>query len=80
MGTIQFGNVYYALIIPIIVMIVTNTINQLGGLNGLETICPAIILIWVNRNILTGIATAHDWTIGYVAHISSTSMFKAKYL
>jgi UDP-N-acetylglucosamine--dolichyl-phosphate N-acetylglucosaminephosphotransferase len=44
-GTIQFGNVYFALIIPIIVMIVTNTINQLGGLNGLETICPAIILL-----------------------------------
>ena len=26
-------------------MIVTNTINMLGGLNGLETICPAIIII-----------------------------------
>jgi UDP-N-acetylmuramyl pentapeptide phosphotransferase/UDP-N-acetylglucosamine-1-phosphate transferase len=26
-------------------MIVTNTINMLGGLNGLETVCPAIILI-----------------------------------
>jgi UDP-N-acetylmuramyl pentapeptide phosphotransferase/UDP-N-acetylglucosamine-1-phosphate transferase len=26
-------------------MIVTNTVNQLGGLNGLETVCPAIILI-----------------------------------
>lgn len=44
-GMIQFGTVYYAIIIPLIVMIVTNTINQLGGLNGLETICPAIILI-----------------------------------
>ena len=45
MGTIQFGNWYYFLIIPLIVMIVTNTINMLGGLNGLETICPAIIII-----------------------------------
>jgi len=45
LGTVQFGNWYYFLIIPLIVMIVTNTINQLGGLNGLETICPAIILI-----------------------------------
>jgi UDP-N-acetylglucosamine--dolichyl-phosphate N-acetylglucosaminephosphotransferase len=44
-GMIQFGDWYYFLIIPLIVMIVTNTINQLGGLNGLETICPAIILI-----------------------------------
>jgi UDP-N-acetylglucosamine--dolichyl-phosphate N-acetylglucosaminephosphotransferase len=44
-GTIQFGSWYYFLIIPLIVMIVTNTINMLGGLNGLETICPAIIIV-----------------------------------
>ena len=44
-GMIQFGSVYYFLIIPLIVMIVTNTVNQLGGLNGLETVCPAIIVI-----------------------------------
>jgi UDP-N-acetylglucosamine--dolichyl-phosphate N-acetylglucosaminephosphotransferase len=44
-GTVQFGNWYYFLIIPLIVMIVTNTINMLGGLNGLETVCPAIIII-----------------------------------
>jgi len=44
-GVIQFNELYYFLIIPLIIMIVTNTINQLGGLNGLETICPAIILI-----------------------------------
>jgi UDP-N-acetylglucosamine--dolichyl-phosphate N-acetylglucosaminephosphotransferase len=45
LGTIQFGNWYYFLIIPLIVMIITNAINMLGGLNGLETVCPAIILI-----------------------------------
>lgn len=44
-GMVQFGNWYYFLIIPLIVMIVTNTINMLGGLNGLETVCPAIIII-----------------------------------
>ncbi len=44
-GAIDFGAAYYFLIIPLIVMIVTNTVNQLGGLNGLETICPAIVLI-----------------------------------
>jgi UDP-N-acetylglucosamine--dolichyl-phosphate N-acetylglucosaminephosphotransferase len=44
-GMIQFGSVYYFLIIPLIIMIVTNTVNQLGGLNGLETVCPAIVLI-----------------------------------
>jgi UDP-N-acetylglucosamine--dolichyl-phosphate N-acetylglucosaminephosphotransferase len=44
-GMIEFGAAYYFLIIPLIVMIVTNTVNQLGGLNGLETLCPAIILV-----------------------------------
>jgi UDP-N-acetylglucosamine--dolichyl-phosphate N-acetylglucosaminephosphotransferase len=44
-GLIEFSSYYYFLIIPLIVMIVTNTVNQLGGLNGLETVCPAIILI-----------------------------------
>jgi UDP-N-acetylglucosamine--dolichyl-phosphate N-acetylglucosaminephosphotransferase len=44
-GTIQFGDAYIFVIIPLIVMIVTNTVNQLGGLNGLETICPAIVLV-----------------------------------
>jgi UDP-N-acetylglucosamine--dolichyl-phosphate N-acetylglucosaminephosphotransferase len=45
LGTIHFGLVYYFIIIPILVTIITNTVNQLGGLNGLETICPAIIMI-----------------------------------
>jgi len=45
LGTINFGNYYYFIIIPILVTIITNTVNQLGGLNGLETICPAIIMI-----------------------------------
>ncbi len=44
LGTLDFGNYYYFIIIPLLVMIVTNTVNQLGGLNGLETICPAIVM------------------------------------
>ncbi len=44
-GVLQFNELYYFLIIPLIVMVVTNTVNQLGGLNGLETICPAIVLV-----------------------------------
>ncbi len=44
-GTIQFGSIYFYVIIPLIVMIVTNTVNMLGGLNGLETICPAIVIV-----------------------------------
>jgi UDP-N-acetylmuramyl pentapeptide phosphotransferase/UDP-N-acetylglucosamine-1-phosphate transferase len=45
LGTFDFGTYYYFIIIPLLVTIVTNTVNQLGGLNGLETICPAIIMI-----------------------------------
>lgn len=45
LGTIDFGPAYYFLIIPLLVTIITNTVNQLGGLNGLETVCPAIIMM-----------------------------------
>lgn len=44
-GTIDFGIYYYFIVVPVIVTIITNTVNQLGGLNGLETVCPAIVLI-----------------------------------
>lgn len=43
-GKVDFGIYFYIFIIPLILAVVTNTINQLGGLNGLETICPSIIL------------------------------------
>ena len=43
-GKIDFGIYYYIVIVPLIVAITTNTVNQLGGLNGLETICPSIVL------------------------------------
>lgn len=36
--------IFYFCVIPVIVTVVTNTVNQLGGLNGLETICPSIIM------------------------------------
>ncbi len=45
----QFGWIgetfFYLAMIPLIVTITTNTVNQLGGLNGLETLCPSIVLI-----------------------------------
>jgi UDP-N-acetylglucosamine--dolichyl-phosphate N-acetylglucosaminephosphotransferase len=44
-GTVEFGVYYYFIVIPLIVTVTTNTVNQLGGLNGLETICPAIVMI-----------------------------------
>ena len=44
-GVIEFGEAYYFLVIPLIIMIITNTINMLGGMNGLESLCPAIVLM-----------------------------------
>jgi UDP-N-acetylglucosamine--dolichyl-phosphate N-acetylglucosaminephosphotransferase len=44
-GSIDFGVWYFYLIIPLIVMIVTNTVNMLGGFNGLESLCPAIVVL-----------------------------------
>ncbi|RLI22059.1 hypothetical protein DRO54_02115 [Candidatus Bathyarchaeota archaeon] len=43
-GKIDFGIYYYIVIVPLIVAITTNAVNQLGGLNGLETVCPSIVL------------------------------------
>jgi len=43
--SIDFGVAYFYIVIPLIVMIVTNTVNQLGGLNGLESVCPAIVIL-----------------------------------
>lgn len=45
LGTVNFGVYYYFVIVPILVTIIANTVNQLGGLNGLETLCPAVIMI-----------------------------------
>jgi UDP-N-acetylglucosamine--dolichyl-phosphate N-acetylglucosaminephosphotransferase len=45
LGTIVFGDYYYFIIVPVLVTMITNTVNQLGGLNGLETICPAIVMV-----------------------------------
>ena len=44
-GKIDFGICFYIVLIPVVVTVVTNTVNQLGGLNGLETICPSIVMI-----------------------------------
>lgn len=44
-GKIDFGILFYIIIIPLIVTVTTNSVNQLGGLNGLETICPSIVMI-----------------------------------
>ncbi|MBS7634202.1 hypothetical protein KEJ34_01700 [Candidatus Bathyarchaeota archaeon] len=43
-GKVDLGPLYYFVVAPLIVTITTNTVNQLGGLNGLESICPSIVL------------------------------------
>ncbi len=53
-GRVDFGNWYFLIIIPLIVMIVTNAVNMLGGLNGLESVCPAIVLL--------GLLAGSEWT------------------
>jgi UDP-N-acetylglucosamine--dolichyl-phosphate N-acetylglucosaminephosphotransferase len=45
LGSIDFGIYYYLVVLPLLVTIITNTVNQLGGLNGLETVCPAVVLL-----------------------------------
>jgi UDP-N-acetylglucosamine--dolichyl-phosphate N-acetylglucosaminephosphotransferase len=54
-GKINFGEItfwvipgeiiFYLGVIPLIATVTTNAVNQLGGLNGLETVCPSIVLI-----------------------------------
>ena len=44
-GKIDFGIYFYIIVIPLIVTVTTNAINQLGGLNGLETICPSVVAL-----------------------------------
>ncbi len=56
-GKIDFGIYFYIIIIPLIVTATTNVVNQLGGLNGLETLCPSIVMIGLmitspNTNVL----------------------------
>ena len=67
-GTIHFGSVYFYIIIPLIVMIVTNTVNQLGGLNGLETICPAIVILGLMAAIT--IIHSNGWSLNILANFS----------
>jgi len=45
LGKVDFGPWFFVIIIPLIITVTTNVINQLGGLNGLETICPSITMI-----------------------------------
>ncbi|UCH02240.1 MAG: hypothetical protein JSV20_00105 [Candidatus Bathyarchaeota archaeon] len=45
LGYIDFGALFFIIIVPLIVTVTTNIYNQLGGLNGLESLSGLIILI-----------------------------------
>jgi len=63
-ATLHLGAVYFYVIIPVIVMIVTNTVNMLGGLNGLETICPAIVgLMAISSSYILMIGPLLFWLV-----------------
>ncbi|MEE8323537.1 MAG: hypothetical protein V3R57_07940 [Candidatus Bathyarchaeia archaeon] len=44
-GVIDLGSLFFLLLVPILVTVVTNSYNQLGGLNGLESLPGLIILV-----------------------------------
>lgn len=44
-GKVDFGVYYFLIIIPVVVAVATNTVNMLGGLNGLETIGSLLVLL-----------------------------------
>ncbi|MEM2465523.1 MAG: hypothetical protein QXL85_07955 [Candidatus Bathyarchaeia archaeon] len=73
-GKIDFGLTYYLIIAPVIVTVTTNVVNQLGGLNGLETICPSIVLTGLlvtsiihgrGESILLYAPIAISWLLAY---------------
>ena len=57
-GKINFGIFYYLLIVPAIMTVTTNVVNQLGGLNGLETLCPLTVMAGLLAATLLGPAKA----------------------
>ena len=59
-------------------MIVTNTVNMLGGLNGLETICPAIVILGLMA--LSPLIHSNGWTTIILANFSLLQCITAKSL
>lgn len=44
-GIVRLGELFFIVLVPVIVTITTNVYNQLGGLNGLESVTGLIVLI-----------------------------------
>ena len=73
-GKINLGVFYYFAVIPLIITITTNAVNQLGGLNGLESICPSIILTGMlvvsiihglKESVLLYVPLIFSWVLAY---------------
>ena len=73
-GKINLGAFYYFAVIPLIITITTNAVNQLGGLNGLESICPSIILTGMlvvsiihglKESVLLYVPLIFSWVLAY---------------
>ncbi|MDQ1281592.1 MAG: hypothetical protein QG670_2857 [Thermoproteota archaeon] len=71
-GRLDFGALFFLILVPIIVTVTTNTYNQLGGLNGLESLSGLIILIGLtisSRNlILTIVPIFCLIALGYMSY------------
>lgn len=72
LGVIEFGSLFFILLVPIIVTVVTNIYNQLGGLNGLEVIPGLAILIGLSAKscniLLTIVPIVCLILLGYLSY------------
>jgi UDP-N-acetylmuramyl pentapeptide phosphotransferase/UDP-N-acetylglucosamine-1-phosphate transferase len=72
-GIVEFGTLFFIFLVPIMVTVVTNSYNQLGGLNGLESIPGLIILIGAsikaNNLLLTIVPILCLAFLAYISYI-----------
>jgi len=72
LGIVNLGPQFFVLLVPIIVTVTTNSYNQLGGLNGLESFSGLIILIGLTvasgAYILTAIPIACLTVLGWLSY------------
>jgi UDP-N-acetylmuramyl pentapeptide phosphotransferase/UDP-N-acetylglucosamine-1-phosphate transferase len=54
-GVVEFGTLFFIFLVPIMVTVVTNSYNQLGGLNGLEVLPGLVILIGLSIKASDGL-------------------------
>lgn len=71
-GTLDFGVLFFIILVPLIVTVTTNTFNQLGGLNGLESLSGLIMLVGLtmgSRNLVLAIVPIFClMVLGYLSY------------